>query len=60
MASCKEINITIKINSRPFRRGIRRVMLDLWQHVFGWRRFIMLDWWRIVVGLPVREPKGGQ
>ena len=59
MASCKEINIIVKVNSLPFRRGIRLIMLELWKHAFGWRRFLLLDWWRIVVGLPVRTPKGG-
>lgn len=34
---------------------VRRLCLTLWQKHFGWRRFFILDWWRLYFWRPRKE-----
>ena len=47
------IQIKIKCDTRPFKKYVRKTMLQLWKSAFGLRRFFMIDWWRLKLGLKI-------
>lgn len=44
-----DITVTIRTDTREFRRELRLVHLEL-LHRCGWRRFLTAEWWAVASG----------
>ena len=40
----------------PFKKWVRKICLIAWKDLFGWRRYFIVDWWRVKLGLRVTTP----
>lgn len=58
MANLDDMTVTSRVDTRDFRRSLRRVHLALLRF-HGWRRFLHVEWWSVASGWRYRPRPGG-
>lgn len=51
------IKIKIAANVKPFKAFMKKVTLQIYKNTFGWRRFFITEYWRVLLNLPPSKEK---
>jgi len=54
-----DIRIQITVIMEAWLRSMHGVSMALYRLQYGWRRFFLLDWWKLALSHPALKKKGG-
>lgn len=53
------IKVRISCNTKSFDATVRKMVLYVYKNAVGWRRFLIVEYWRVLLCLPsFKKPRG--